>query len=72
LKLGLNAAGEDQLRVVQRRKEPWDHLELPAGHKDIVQSLIESHFEINNTKNIHFDLVRDKGKRLCMSCVKAI
>ncbi|KAH8435031.1 uncharacterized protein LDX57_012660 [Aspergillus melleus] len=62
LQLGHNAAGQEQLRVVPPRQEPWNHLELPEGHKDIVQSLIDAHFGVDSSRNIHFDLVREKGK----------
>ena len=43
------------------RKEPWNNLQLPDGHKRLVQSLIESHSEDKMTKRIQFDLVGAKG-----------
>lgn len=61
LQIGKSAEGQDRLRTVKSRPEPWNNLELPDGHKDIVQSLISSHFS-KNKSSIHFDLVRDKGR----------
>jgi hypothetical protein len=61
LQIGKNIDEEEQLRPVKARPEPWNNLELPEGHKDIVQSLIESHFA-KDKSNVHFDLVRDKGE----------
>jgi hypothetical protein len=60
LKIGKNVGGE-QLKVVNRRPEPWSNLELPDGHKEIIQSLIESHFSEDKSR-VQFDLVRGKGK----------
>ncbi|QYT04743.1 AAA domain-containing protein [Trichoderma simmonsii] len=62
LHLGKNAFGEEQLTEIIPQKHPWDNLELPLGHKEIVQSLIESHFSNNVGKQMHFDLVKGKGK----------
>lgn len=49
------------LRVRHRRPEPWNDLQLPDGHKSLVQSLIESHMTGHTTRRLHFDLVRAKG-----------
>ncbi|KAL6697246.1 P-loop containing nucleoside triphosphate hydrolase protein [Trichoderma pleuroticola] len=62
LHLEKNAFGEEQLTEIIPQKHPWDNLELPLGHKEIVQSLIESHFSDNVGKQMHFDLVKGKGK----------
>jgi hypothetical protein len=59
--LGKNAFGEEQLTEIIPQNHPWDNLELPLGHKEIVQSLIESHFSNNVGKQMHFDLVKGKG-----------
>ncbi|KAI5919615.1 hypothetical protein F4810DRAFT_686268 [Camillea tinctor] len=62
IKLGKDKEGKDMLRERQPRPEPWNHLELPSGHKEIVQSLIQSHIEGNAGSKLQFDLVRAKGK----------
>ncbi|KAH6854718.1 hypothetical protein B0I37DRAFT_38322 [Chaetomium sp. MPI-CAGE-AT-0009] len=62
LQLGKNARGEEMLRRRVPRPEPWNDLELPDGHKNLVQSLIESHIDGNTSKKLQFDLVRAKGK----------
>lgn len=62
LQLGLNSKGEDRLRPVKRIHDAWNDLEIPLGHKDIVQSLVESHFSKTRSEKMDFDLVRDKGK----------
>lgn len=49
----------DLLRPVERKTDAWDDLELPEGHKEIVQSLIKSHFAKDKSKSM--DLSRDKG-----------
>lgn len=41
------------------KTDAWDDLELPEGHKEIVQSLIKSHFAKDKSKCM--DLSRDKG-----------
>lgn len=50
------------MNKTRRRSEPWDDLQLPDGHKRLVQSLIESHSDHEGPRSLHFDLVRDKGK----------
>ncbi|RYP42017.1 hypothetical protein DL768_010405 [Monosporascus sp. mg162] len=62
LKLGKGPRGEEMLRKRQPRLEPWNDLELPDGHKNLVQSLIEAHMDGNTSRKLHFDLVRAKGK----------
>ena len=48
----------------------FEDLELPSGHKDVVQALVKTHFrrlDNNDGKtdaNVQFDLVRNKGKGL--------
>jgi hypothetical protein len=54
------------LRKRHPRPEPWNHLELPDGHKSLVQSLIESHVDGNASSKLHFDLVRAKGRALLL------
>ena len=56
------------LRKREIRDEPWNDLELPDGHKNLVQSLIESHTEGNASRKLHFDLVRAKGMPSRLSC----
>lgn len=60
LHIGLDAKGEERIKEVKPRPDAWNDLELPDGHKNIVQSLIESHF-MKGEKRLQFDLVRDKG-----------
>ncbi|KAK5991556.1 hypothetical protein PT974_09840 [Cladobotryum mycophilum] len=62
LQLGKDANGQEQLTELKSQTKPWDNLELPLGHKEIVQSLIKVHFSKDINRSIHFDLVRDKGK----------
>ena len=54
--------GQDMIRVRQCRAEPWNDLQLPDGHKSLVQSLIESHIMGNLSRKLQFDLVRAKGR----------
>ena len=51
------------LRKRHPRPEPWNDLELPDGHKNLVKSLIETHMEGNASRKLHFDLVRAKGMK---------
>ncbi|RYP76891.1 hypothetical protein DL771_001444 [Monosporascus sp. 5C6A] len=60
LQIGKDKHGNQRLTQVQPQEEPWEDLELPPGHKEIVQSLIDSHFSKDKSKNIHFDLVKGK------------
>ncbi|KAF5641648.1 aaa family atpase [Fusarium sp. NRRL 52700] len=62
LQLGTDSTGQEQLKKIQPQKEPWEKLELPGEHKQIVQSLIDSHFSQDKGVDMHFDLVRGKGK----------
>lgn len=59
--------GKERLTPIEATPEPWNKLELPEGHKDIVQSLIESHFSKDHS-NLHWDLVKDKGRAPSSSC----
>ena len=61
LHLGYDSEGQNRLRPVKQKTDAWDDLEIPDGHKSIVQSLIESHFTKHETKRMDFDLIRDKG-----------
>jgi hypothetical protein len=62
----------DSLRDIKARKNGFEDLELPSGHKDVVQALVQTHFRRNGKKGEpsswdneeQFDLVRDKGKGL--------
>ncbi|KAL0253354.1 hypothetical protein SLS55_010331 [Diplodia seriata] len=62
LQLGKEQNGQERLTELTRCEEPWNNLELPQGHKEIVQSLITSHFSTEKSKSVQFDLVKDKGK----------
>lgn len=64
LQIGKESNGNERLTIPEARKEPWNNLELPTGHKELVQSLITSHFSTDISKELQFDLVRDKGKYL--------
>ena len=61
LQIGKDIHGNQSLTDVELRDEPWESLELPVGHKEIVHALIDSHFSKDKSKNIQFDLVRGKG-----------
>ncbi|KAH6850584.1 hypothetical protein B0I37DRAFT_413972 [Chaetomium sp. MPI-CAGE-AT-0009] len=61
LQIGKDIHGNQSLTDVQLRDEPWENLELPIGHKEIVHSLVDSHFSKDKSKKIQFDLVRGKG-----------
>jgi SpoVK/Ycf46/Vps4 family AAA+-type ATPase len=62
----------DSLREIKARKNGFEDLELPSGHKDVVQALVQTHFRRTGKKGEpsaweneeQFDLVRDKGKGL--------
>ncbi|KAK4216778.1 aaa family atpase [Rhypophila decipiens] len=62
LQLGRSEDGSENLTEIASRAEPWTDLELPEGHKEVVQSLITWHFKADKKVNPHFDLVREKGK----------
>lgn len=49
------------LKGMEAKPDAWNDLELPDGHREIVQSLIKSHFAKDKSKKVDFDLVRDKG-----------
>lgn len=49
------------------RPEPWNDLQLPDGHKRLIQSLIESHSSKQGPRNLHFDLIRAKGDSLSLT-----
>lgn len=67
LLIGKDTDKRERLTPVEATPEPWNNLELPKGHKEIVQSLIESHFS-RNKSHVHWDLVKDKGKTSSRSC----
>ncbi|KAI9699206.1 MAG: hypothetical protein M1820_007285 [Bogoriella megaspora] len=62
LKLGRDGDEHLRLRPVKRQDNAWDDLEIPSGHKDVIQSLIASHFAKDRSRKMDFDLIRDKGK----------
>ncbi|OJD32654.1 aaa family atpase [Diplodia corticola] len=62
IQLGSGEDGLKRISELTRCEEPWNSLELPQGHKEILQSLIASHFSMGKSKSVHFDAVRDKGK----------
>lgn len=53
--------GGARLKPITNLKHGWDELELPEGHKDIVQSLIERHFAKEHSGPAGFDVVAEKG-----------
>ena len=61
LQIGIDSKGQERLRELEPRLDAWNDLELPEGHKDIVQSLIQSHFDKDRSQKVEFDLVHDKG-----------
>ncbi|GAW27235.1 putative AAA family ATPase [Rosellinia necatrix] len=64
LRIGTDKDSQETLTVKHRRKEPWLHLQLPDGHKRLIQSLVESHSADRGSSNVEFDLIRAKGKGL--------
>jgi hypothetical protein len=44
LQLGANENKQERLIKLEPKSNGWDVLELPDGHKTIVQSLVNSHF----------------------------
>ncbi|RAL17393.1 ATPase [Aspergillus homomorphus CBS 101889] len=61
LQIGRDPSGNERLRKRPAKENPWLKLRLPDGHKDLVQSLIHSHFNRNKSGSVHFDLLRNKG-----------
>jgi hypothetical protein len=57
----------DCLHPVRVRKEGWDDLKLPSGHKNMVQAQVRTHFlrkqsqQSHASQDIDIDLVRGKG-----------
>ncbi|GAB7358209.1 hypothetical protein MBLNU230_g0361t1 [Neophaeotheca triangularis] len=62
LRLSADDSGRKHLTHVDQRSDPWQDLEIPTGHKNIVQALINTHFSEDKSRNAEFDLVREKGK----------
>ncbi|KAK7701795.1 hypothetical protein SLS57_011600 [Botryosphaeria dothidea] len=62
LQLGTDKAGQERLRPVTRRDDAWSDLQLPDGHKDIVQALVRSHITKEDSEKMDFDLIKDKGE----------
>jgi hypothetical protein len=60
LQIGRDNDGVERVRPKVCRPEPWNDLQLPDGHKRLVQSLIKSHVS-DGKHRLHFDLVRSKG-----------
>ena len=59
--LQLDSSGV-HLTQIDRRADAWQDLEIPKGHKDIVQALINTHFSKDKTKDPGLDLVHEKGR----------
>lgn len=53
---------KEYLGPVKRRPDAWQDLEIPDGHKSVVQALINTHFSRDRSKTADFDLVLEKGK----------
>lgn len=67
LQLGYDKDGVERLKERSLRPEPWNDLQLPEGHKRLVQSLIESHSANWRSKSLQFDLIRAKGNDVLKS-----
>ncbi|RAH69383.1 uncharacterized protein BO66DRAFT_429233 [Aspergillus aculeatinus CBS 121060] len=61
LRIGRGPNGAERLQERPKKDNPWLKLRLPDGHKDLVQSLIHSHFAKQKSGGVHFDLLRNKG-----------
>ena len=64
LQIGLGTDGVEKLRKREPKDNPWLKLRLPDGHKELVQSLINSHFARRKIGGVHFDLLRNKGRSI--------
>lgn len=62
LRLNADENGKPYLTQIDRQTDTWDDLQLPDGHKTIIQALINTHFSKDKAKDAQFDLVREKGK----------
>jgi len=56
----------DQMELVKKDSSGLERLELPAGHQDIIQGLVKTHFESRETgqpgeEEFGLDAVRAKG-----------
>ncbi|QGA16033.1 hypothetical protein EYB26_003700 [Talaromyces marneffei] len=60
LQIGKAPDGKDHLREREPEDNPWEKLQLPPGHKNLVQSLILSHFAKPQSA-VQFDLLKNKG-----------
>jgi DNA polymerase III delta prime subunit len=55
----------DKLLPVKEQLDGFNDLQLPSNHKQMVQSLVQTHFRTKKAEErIDFDLVRNKGKGL--------
>ncbi|TGJ79258.1 hypothetical protein E0Z10_g9506 [Xylaria hypoxylon] len=54
--------GQEMLKEKRVHEEPWQDLQLPDGHKRLIQSLIESHSTETSSRRVQYDLIRGKGK----------
>ena len=58
---------ENYLKELPESSKEWDELQLPHGHKDMLASLVESHFHNKRPavpsaqKTVHFDSIAGKG-----------
>ncbi|KAI0490449.1 P-loop containing nucleoside triphosphate hydrolase protein [Xylaria cf. heliscus] len=62
LRIGKDSDGQGMLKEKQVREKPWQDLQLPDGHKRLIQSLIESHSTEKSSRRVQYDLIRGKGK----------
>ncbi|KAK4971270.1 hypothetical protein LTR66_011426 [Elasticomyces elasticus] len=66
------AMREDKLRNVSKQDSGWDELQLPDGHRKMVESLVERHFRNKENslqhpeESLDFDFVQGKGKGLIL------
>lgn len=60
----------ERLKLVGKQDSSWEELQLPDGHKSMVESLIERHFRNKEQSTKHgeesldFDFIQGKGKGL--------
>ena len=62
LQLRTGVDGEGDLQPVTAKSEGWDDLKLSGEHRNIIRSLMSSHFEKNGAADLEFDQSRTRAK----------
>lgn len=56
-----NKPQEQRLKPVETNPEAWGELEIPETHRNVIQSLMASHFSKAKSERRQFDFIKDKG-----------